>query len=64
MEEFNKYYLLAQKMLSDPKVTTLIAVFEVKVNICDRNKLHQKFIINNDALIMINGTKQITIKIN
>ena len=63
MEEFNQYYALAQKMLGDEKVTTLVALFEVKVKLCDRDKLHHKFAINRNALKMINGTKQVTIKI-
>ena len=63
MEEFNQYYALAQKMLADEKVITLVALFEVKVKLCDRDKLHQKFAINRNALKMIKGTKQVTIKI-
>ena len=63
MEEFNEYYALAQKMLGDEKVTTLVAVFEVKVNLCDREKLEYKYAINRNALKMIKGNKQVTIKI-
>jgi hypothetical protein len=34
MEEFNEYYALAQKMLGDEKVSTLVAVFEVAKSSC------------------------------
>ena len=63
MEEFNNYYALAQKMLGDEKVTTLVAVFECRVKLCDRDKLNQKFAIHRNALKMIKENKQITIKI-
>jgi len=63
MEDFNQYYALAQKMLGDEKVSTLVAVFECRVNLCDRDKLHHKFAIHRNALKMIKGTKQVTIKI-
>ena len=63
MEEFNKYYELSQKMLSDKKVTTLVAVFECRVKLCDRDKLNHKFAIHRNALKMIKDNKQITIKI-
>jgi hypothetical protein len=42
MEEFNEYYALAQKMLGDEKVSTLVAVFDCKVKLCDRDKLAQQ----------------------
>jgi hypothetical protein len=63
MEEFNQYYALAQKMLGDEKVITLVALFEVKVKLCDRDKLHHQFAIHRNALKMIKGNKQVTIKI-
>ena len=63
MEEFNQYYALAQKMLGDEKVTTLVAVFECRVKLCDRDKLNHKFAIHRNALEMIKDNKQITIKI-
>lgn len=63
MEEFNQYYALAQKMLGDEKVTTLVAVFECRVKLCDRDKLNNKFAIHRNALKIIKDNKQITIKI-
>lgn len=63
MEEFNQYYALAQKMLGDEKVTTLVAVFECRVKLCYRDKLNNKFAIHRNALKMIKDNKQITIKI-
>ena len=63
MEEFNKYYDLSQKMLSDENIPVLVAVFEAKVNLCYRDKLEYKYAIHENALKMIKDNKQITIKI-
>lgn len=63
MEEFNQYYALAQKMLGDKNIPVMVAVFQCRVKLCDRDKLNHKFAIHRNALKMIKDNKQITIKI-
>lgn len=63
MDQFNLLYILAQKLLSDNSITTLVAVFEAKVKQCERDQLNKFKIDADNTLKMINGNKQITIKI-
>ncbi len=65
MKEFNAFYSLSQRLLKDEGITTLIAVFEANVRICDMEELKEIYTgIEGNELRMINGPfKQITIKI-
>ena len=63
MEQFNALYSLSQRLLNDTNITTLVAVFETEVKLCSRHKLSKFGISADNTLKMINGTKQITIKI-
>ena len=63
MKQFNALYSLSQRLLNDNNITTLVAVFDANVNMCERHKLSKFGISTDNTLKMINGTKQITIKI-
>jgi len=63
MEQFNALYSLSQRLLNDTNITTLVAVFEADVKLCERHKLSKFGMGADNTLKMINGTKQITIKI-
>jgi len=63
LEEFNALYSLAQRLLNDSKIAILVAVFEAEVRLCNRQELNDKFRLDGKELKMINGSKQITIKI-
>ena len=63
MEQFNALYSLSQRLLNDNNIITLVAVFEAEVKLCSRHKLSKFGMGDNNTLKMINGTKQITIKI-
>ena len=63
MEQFNALYSLSQRLLNDTNITTLVAVFEAEVKLCERHKLSKFGISADNTLKMINGQKQITIKI-
>lgn len=63
MEQFNALYSLAQRLLNDNNITTLVAVFEAEVRLCNRHKLSKFGMSEDNTLKMINRNKQITIKI-
>ena len=63
MEQFNALYSLSQRLLNDKNITILVAVFETEVKLCSRHKLSKFGISADNTLKMINGQKQITIKI-
>ena len=63
MEEFNALYSLAQRLLNDSNIITLVAVFETEVKLCSRHKLSKFGISADNTLKMIHRNKQITIKI-
>ena len=63
MEQFNALYSLSQRLLNDTNITTLVAVFEADVKLCERHKLSKFGMGADNTLKMINGQKQITIKI-
>jgi hypothetical protein len=63
MEQFNALYSLAQRLLNDNNITTMVAVFEAEVKLCSRHKLSKFGISADNTLKMIHRNKQITIKI-
>ena len=64
MEQFNALYSLSQRLLNDNNITALVAVFTAEVKPCNRHKLSKFGLGSDSSLKMINGIKQITIKIN
>ena len=63
MEQFNALYSLSQRLLNDKNITTLVAVFEAEVKLCERHKLSKFGMSEDNTLKMIHRNKQITIKI-